>query len=125
MATPGFWQKEQEEISRMSQERAWMQEQIDAWQRLRRETEDARILAEMAFEEQDEKALREVRRDVARLRKEIQRMELTSLLGDPDDKRNAIVAINAGAGGPRPRTGSKCCSGCTPGGQRKRAWRSR
>lgn len=99
MATPGFWQKEQEEISRMSQERAWMQEQIDAWQRLRRETEDARILAEMAFEEQDEKALREVRRDVARLRKEIQRMELTSLLGGPDDKRNAIVAINAGAGG--------------------------
>jgi len=76
-----------------------MREQIDAWERLYTETEDAKILAEMAFEEQDEKALRDVRRDVDRLRKEIEGMELTSLLGDPDDKRNAIMAINAGAGG--------------------------
>lgn len=99
MATPGFWQKDQEEVSRLSQERAWMREQIDVWDRLRKETEDARILAEIAQEERDEAALKEVGRDVMRLQGEIEGMELTSLLGDPDDKRNAIVAINAGAGG--------------------------
>jgi len=99
MATPGFWQKDQEEVSRLSQERAWMRGEIDAWQKLYKETEDARILAEIAQEERDETAIKEVRRDMARLQREIKGMELTSLLGDPDDKRNAIVAINAGAGG--------------------------
>jgi len=99
MATPGFWQKDQEEVSRLSQERAWMREQLDAWQKLYKETEDARFLAQIASEEKDETSLKEVRHDVARLQQEIKGMELTSLLGGPDDKRNAIVAINAGAGG--------------------------
>jgi len=76
-----------------------MREQIDAWERLLKETEDTRILAEIAQEERDETALREVGRDVTRIQSEIKGMELTSLLGHPDDKRNAIVAINAGAGG--------------------------
>jgi len=99
MATPGFWQKDQEEVSRLSQERAWMRDQIDEWNRLCKEAEDAKILAEIAQEERDETALKEVGRDLMRLQREIEGMELTSLLGDPDDKRNAILAINAGAGG--------------------------
>ena len=99
MATPGFWQKDQEDVSRLSQERAWLKEQIDTWQTLHKETEDASLLAEIAYEEKDETTLKEVSRDVARLQKEINSLELKSLLGDPDDKRNAIVAINAGAGG--------------------------
>jgi len=99
MATPGFWQRDQEEVSRLSQERAWMREQLDAWQKLYQETEDTKTLAEIANEENDETVLKEVSHDVARLQREIRGMELTSLLGDPDDKRNAIVAINAGAGG--------------------------
>jgi peptide chain release factor 2 len=53
----------------------------------------------MAYEEDDQPTLKEVERDVLQLGKEIERLELKSLLGDPDDKRNAIVAINAGAGG--------------------------
>ena len=76
-----------------------MREQLDAWQKLYKETEDARFLAQIASEEKDEASLKEVRQDVARLQQEIKGMELTSLLGGPDDKRNAIVAINAGAGG--------------------------
>ena len=99
MATPGFWQKDQEDVSRLSQERAWLKEQIDTWQTLHKDTEDASLLAEIAYEEKDETTLKEVSRDVARLQTEINSLELRSLLGDPDDKRNAIVAINAGAGG--------------------------
>lgn len=76
-----------------------MREQLDAWQKLYKETEDARFFAQIASEEKDETSLKEVRHDVARLQQEIKGMELTSLLGGPDDKRNAIVAINAGAGG--------------------------
>ena len=83
----------------MNQERASLKEDIDFWQRLFRETEDAKILAQMALEEDDETTLKEVKKDVARLEKDVERLEFQSLLGDTDDKRNAIVAINAGAGG--------------------------
>jgi len=40
-----------------------------------------------------------VEKDVHRLEKDVKGLEFHSLLGDPDDRRNAIVAINAGAGG--------------------------
>ncbi|MFC1868719.1 peptide chain release factor 2 [Thermodesulfobacteriota bacterium] len=99
MAKADFWQGSQGEISRLNQERAALSESIDQWKRLYREAEEAKILAQMAFEEEDASTMKEVAKDVLRLEKEIERLELQSLLGDPDDKRNAIVAINAGAGG--------------------------
>jgi peptide chain release factor 2 len=99
MSNSGFWQKDQEEVSRISQQRASLREQIDLWQRLYREAEDGKTLAEMAFEEHDEATLREVEKDVNILQKDINELEFQSLLGGTDDKRNAIIAINAGAGG--------------------------
>lgn len=99
MSNANFWQKDQEEISRISQAGAFLREKIDQWNKFQREAEDARILVNMAVEEDDEPTLKEVEKDVNRLKKEIREMELLALLGEPDDKRNAIVAINAGAGG--------------------------
>jgi peptide chain release factor 2 len=99
MSRADFWQKDQEEISQLNQQRALLQEKIDLWQSFYHETEDAKILAEMAFEESDEPTLKEVDRDVNRIQTAIEGLELRSLLGQPDDRRNAIVAINAGAGG--------------------------
>jgi peptide chain release factor 2 len=99
MSKADFWQKDQEEISQLSQQRAWLREKIDLWQKLYHEVEEGKILAEMAFEEGDEPTLKEVERDVNRLEKGIKGLEIQSLLGNPDDRRNAILAINAGAGG--------------------------
>jgi peptide chain release factor 2 len=99
MSAANFWQKDQEEISRLGQERAYLREKIDKWRRFHREAEDAKILVEMAVEEDDQSIIKEVQKDVARLQEEINHLEFLSLFGEPDDKRNAIVAINAGAGG--------------------------
>lgn len=99
MSNPGFWQKDQEEVSRISQQRASLRELIDLWQKLYQGVEDGKTLAEMAFEEHDEATLREVEKDVNILQKDINELEFQSLLGGTDDKRNAIIAINAGAGG--------------------------
>ena len=99
MAMPDFWQRDQDEISSMTQERAALSEVITLWERFAREAEEARIMAEMALEEKDEKILKEVEQDLDELEKEILTLEFQSILGEPDDKRNAIVAINAGAGG--------------------------
>ena len=50
-------------------------------------------------EDNDETSIIELRKELLGLEKEIERQELQVLLGDEDDIRNAIVAINAGAGG--------------------------
>ncbi len=99
MAQPDFWQKDQDEVAYLSQQRALFKDRIDLWNELHRETEDAEILAEMAIEEADDATFKEVEKDVSRLQQKVKVLEFQSLLDDPDDKRNAIVAINAGAGG--------------------------
>ena len=99
MSKADFWQKDQEEISKLNQQSAFLRENIVQWKKYYQETEDAKILAEMAYEEDDKSTLKEVEKDVDQLEKKVKDLEFQSLLGDPDDKRNAIVAINAGAGG--------------------------
>lgn len=99
MADPSFWQRDQEEASRISQQRANLQEKVDKWNKFHNAVEEAKLLAEMAAEEGDEDTLKEVAKEIRRLEKEINSLETQSLLADPDDLRNAIVAINAGAGG--------------------------
>ena len=99
MSKADFWKNDQEEISRLSRQRAALREKINQWEEFYQETEDAKILVEIAFEENDESTLKEVEKDIDRLEKDIKGLEFLSLLGDPDDRLNAIIAINAGAGG--------------------------
>ncbi len=99
MAQPDFWQKSQDEISQVSQQRAALRDSVDQWTQYRRQVDDARLLADMAEEEADQTTLREVERDVSRLERDIDKLDLQTLLGEPDDRKNAIVSINAGAGG--------------------------
>jgi peptide chain release factor 2 len=99
LAKSDFWQRSQDEISRITQEKAAYKGIIDQWQRLFSGAEDAGILARMAREEKDESTLKEVAKDVLGLETGLKNLEFQSLLGNPDDKRNAIVAINSGAGG--------------------------
>ena len=99
MAQADFWQRDQDEISRLNQQRSGLSETIDQWTRFFGEIEDAKLLAEIAVEEKDGQTLQEIEEDVSRLETEIEALEFKSLLSDPDDKRNVIVSINAGAGG--------------------------
>lgn len=99
MSSNDFWQRDQEDISQFNQQRAMLNDRINLWKDLRRKSEDSKILAEMALEEKDQDTLGEVYSDINNLEKEIKDLEFKSLLGEPDDKRNAIIAINAGAGG--------------------------
>jgi peptide chain release factor 2 len=99
MSKADFWKKDQEEVSKINQQSAFLRDKIDQWNTLSRETEEAKILAEMAIEEEDSPTLKEVEEDISRIEEKYGDLELQSFLGNPDDKRNAIVSINAGAGG--------------------------
>lgn len=73
--------------------------QLEEWHRHKNELEEIDILTKLAQEENDENSIVELRKELFELEKEIERYEFQTLLGDKDDRRNAIVAINAGAGG--------------------------
>ena len=59
MAKADFWQRDQDEISRLSQQRSNLKERIDQWQKHYVETEEAKLLAELANEEDDQQKRRE------------------------------------------------------------------
>ena len=99
MAKSGFWEKNQDEVSRISQERAYLKDTIDNWEGLKKETDDIGILTQIAVEENDREVISEITDDIPDLENRIRDLELQSLLSEPDDKRNSIVSINAGAGG--------------------------
>ena len=99
MAKADFWERNHEEVSKISQERASLKDIVDNWEELKRETDDLNILVELAIEEEDSKTIEEISRDISKLEKLIENLEVQSLLNEPDDKRNCIVSINAGAGG--------------------------
>ncbi len=61
--------------------------------------EDARVLLELAEEENDSAAAREVRTDLKTLGAEVGALSIARLFSGPDDGQNAIVTINSGAGG--------------------------
>ena len=56
-------------------------------------------MAEMGQEAEDESTLKEVARDSAKLLTAARDLELKGLLARPEDKKNAILTINPGAGG--------------------------
>lgn len=69
------------------------------WERLRKELEDAEVLLDLAMEENDAESIREVESTVKELAQSTRHLSLRQMLGDENDNRNAIVSINAGAGG--------------------------
>ncbi len=67
--------------------------------RLSGQFEDANVLFELAREEEDESQYEEVAAQVASAEDLTRALELEMMLSGPDDARNAILTINAGAGG--------------------------
>jgi peptide chain release factor 2 len=97
-AQPGFWddpQSAQSVMRRIAEAR----EQIEAWRSLETQARDLSALLELAEAESDESVADEVARDAEQLSKTVDDMELSLALSGEYDRRDAILAIQAGAGG--------------------------
>jgi peptide chain release factor 2 len=66
---------------------------------LENDLEDAGVLLELSVEESDDRALKETAEQLRLLEKKIKQLSLDMMLDGEDDDSNAIVSINAGAGG--------------------------
>jgi peptide chain release factor 2 len=95
---PDFWEKP-EESKHVLKERADLNDIIQTWRQLSAELEECDLLLNMSVEEKDEEALAEVLEQVKELRASLRNLELRELLSEENDQRNAILSVNAGAGG--------------------------
>lgn len=94
---PDFWDdpdRAREVEQRIAREKEW----IEAWEEVKEQAEDIETLQLLA-EEEDEDLEEEIVAEATALEKQLDKLELQSLLDDPDDVRDAIVTINPGAGG--------------------------
>ncbi len=65
----------------------------------RRRLDDLEVLIEMAVEASDADVLAEAERDLNKLRKDLAKMEVRTLMTGEWDERDAVVTIRSGAGG--------------------------
>jgi len=98
VAKDGFWDNP-EKTKAVLKERTLLSNQIDRFHKLSHDIEECEILLGLAVEESDAEALEEVSRQVQAISEGIKAFSLDIMLDGEDDRNNAIVSINAGAGG--------------------------
>ena len=98
VARPEFW-NDNEKAQEVLKERTLLQKLVEDWESAANGLEDVQVMIELGEESEDEEALAEVREMLPALEKSIGRMEFARMLSGEHDANNAIVSINAGAGG--------------------------
>ena len=98
MAAPDLWDDQARAADILRERGALLQAVAEYEQRLK-EVEDLDLLLEMALEEEDHRAFKEVAGELAKLEETFNDWELKLLLGAEEDQKNAIITIHAGAGG--------------------------
>jgi len=98
MEAPGFWdepEKARALIDKANVEKEW----VEGWEGQDQRQSDLEVLLEMAVEEDDAATLKEVVSALDDLQRDLNELELRYLLGDKEDRLDAILTIHPGAGG--------------------------
>jgi len=96
MGAPGFWD-DQERAAKTSAEHARASRRLETYRELEREVGDLDALAEMAEEDPDVAA--EVEEQIATVERQLAELEEARLFSGRYDQGDALVTVNAGAGG--------------------------
>ncbi|MEX2015591.1 MAG: peptide chain release factor 2, partial [Candidatus Hydrogenedentales bacterium] len=98
MVRPGFWD-DPESAQKVVQRLKALKAIVTAPDALRHELDDAEVLVELAQQENEDSLATELTETVKNIESKLNRLEISSLLSDPRDGKNAIVNIHPGAGG--------------------------
>ena len=98
MAEPNFWEKG-EAAQKALKERASLIDSLSPWKEEKKELEEMEILLQLIEEQGDEKEAQELLEKMLKTEEAVGQMEFRRMLGGEHDSSNAIVSINAGAGG--------------------------
>ena len=98
MGEPNFWETNGR-AQKILKERAFLLESISPWKEEKKELEEMEILLQLIEEQGDEREAEDLAQKIEKTDEAIGKMEFRRMLGAEHDPSNAIVSINAGAGG--------------------------
>ena len=98
MSDPEFW-NDPDSARDISQEATQLKDAVEGYKKLVADIEDAKLMLEMAIEEEDTSMESELEGIVKQLTAEVEHREVLLLLSGEYDKNNAILTFHAGAGG--------------------------
>ena len=98
MQRPTLWDNP-DEARRLGRELSTLQTQLEDVDRLSRRIEDLSVLLALAEEHPEGVTAEELAGEARAIQQELDRLEQSTLLREPHDAANAILAIHAGAGG--------------------------
>jgi peptide chain release factor 2 len=97
-ADPGLW-ADQDRAQKVTRRLSYLEAELARLAGLRRRLGDTQVLFDLAESEDDEPTRDEAARELAALRTEIDQLEVRTLLNGEYDAREALISINAQAGG--------------------------
>lgn len=98
MAAPGFWDDPDRSNLKMKELKN-LKDTVDEVNGLSTQYDDILTLIEMGYEENDESMVAEIRGELEEFIAKLDALRISTLLSDEYDKNNAILKLNAGAGG--------------------------
>ncbi len=76
-----------------------LRDEVEPWRRLERHSVELNDLLDLALAEDDVSLGEDIARETTQIEHELNQREFQLLLGGPYDRKNALLAIHAGAGG--------------------------
>ncbi len=98
MEAPNFWD-DPDYSNKCMKELKSLKDTVEMMERLEGKKEDIHTLMEMAYEEEDESLIPEIVSEMDAFVTEFEELRISTLLSAEYDKNNAILKLNAGAGG--------------------------
>lgn len=98
MEEPGFWD-DPEKSTRMVREVKNLKDDVETYRELEQEYDDIQVMIQMGYEENDASVIPDIQEMLDHFIKTLEDMRLKLLLSGEYDKNNAILRLNAGAGG--------------------------
>ena len=98
MEEPGFWD-DAEKSTRLVQEAKRLKDTVELYQGLEQQYEDIQVMIEMGYEENDPELVPEIQQMLEEFQESLEKLRMETLLSGEYDKYNAILRLNAGAGG--------------------------
>jgi peptide chain release factor 2 len=83
----------------LMRQRSMLQESIERWEGLQKRLEEQALMLELAEAEEELSVAQEIAAALTNLERDVARTELARMLSGPDDAKNALLTIHAGAGG--------------------------
>ncbi len=98
MEDPGFWDNPDASNKKMKELKN-MKDTVGGFRKLETQYEDILTLIQMGYEENDESLIPEIAGELEEFKTEFDTLRISTLLSGEYDKNNAILKLNAGAGG--------------------------